>query len=1118
MRLMAAIATLLAAAAWSAAAHAATPFVLDQTEGARDAAVAIDAEGTAHVVWNLNRTTAQGGDVLVYCQVPRNKRACATKKTFALKDGDTAGPRVFLRGDRVVLVSHRCCSQPLPGSKNWILISDDGGSTFSQEWTGTNGMGGDAELGPGPFSLSTVNVQSFGARFQVVPLRLPTGQKPVEQIANLGANAPIAHAWFDGTVAFVDPLTPLVGMAGGGQVLVRRFGGGTAYNDVGSWGPFLEVADGDDPSLVGLQDGRKGVFAFVRAGQPGRQQYVVRRWHDAARTFGAPTGVSEVGSPLFGEFTQDATGRLHAAWHNNLDDSLRYRSSKAGGAWKPSERLATKEQTDDEAFFDLEIGSARDGGGLIVWGRGPVRAVQFGPTGPIGGGDEEGNDCVEQLTVGVATILAREGCLTKTGDRYTTTKDLRVNGVDLEPNGVTVTIDKGDRTLSSVAAVRAKVGNVVLGSKKLAWRFPTASGSKIADLAGNPATFDTGAAGTSLLGLDVSGYTTITLLSGGRAQIPDVNLTLPQPFGSLVGSDVTGAVLLRTSNDGGLELNGLSIHIQDVWLGIAEIESFDIKFVGDPFLLYGKTSLLLPVVQSRLGIEFQLREGDFDYGKATLEFTNPAQLPVATDVLLKKIGFEVQKGHECGHPTKIGGSVSLAVGPTVGSFALIRVDGSVSYSFPQSTCNLPGVLDVKGEGYLVGIKVATLQSRFTTDLQLTFSTRVELGGDSAGVSVALEGGVDIPQGTFYAAGEANIRLAGVDVFTAKSIVSSVGMAACGQVGPVAAGFEYRWGGSFEPDWPPVCDVDLDDFKPAGFLALHAYTSPVGLSVPAVARATRATFTLPAGLPVAEVRLDGAGAAPGFVLTGPNGLHVEHAGEGAPLGRGAGFAVFAAGAADRTFVSITAPAAGVYTVADGAGPAIANVSIANGLPEPSVRGNLRRAASGAFVLSFSARAVKDQVLRIVEDGPGVHNVLLVTPRAEGSIRFVPSAGPAGRRTIEALVESDGMPRARIRLAEFTYRRPVLGRPRGVRIARRGTTLVVTWRAAAGASRYAVRYALRDGRRGTDLVRARRYVLRNVPGIDSGTIWVSAVARDNRAGTAVVAKLKAKPLKPRVRRTR
>ena len=88
---------------------------------------------------------------------------------------------------------------------------------------------------------------------------------------------------------------------------------------------------------------------------------------------------------------------------------------------------------------DIDVAAAPDGGGVAVWRSrdGKIHAIRFGPTGPIGGGNdgEEPGDCVDEVTVGVAVVLAKDGCLKRVGDKYTAPGDIRVNGVDLDASG-----------------------------------------------------------------------------------------------------------------------------------------------------------------------------------------------------------------------------------------------------------------------------------------------------------------------------------------------------------------------------------------------------------------------------------------------------------------------------------------------------------------------------------------------------------------------------------------------------------------------------------------------------------------------------------------------------------
>jgi hypothetical protein len=49
--------------------------------------VAVDQEGTAHVVWNEVAGNTQA-DILHYCQVPRGARSCQHEQTFVPPEAD----------------------------------------------------------------------------------------------------------------------------------------------------------------------------------------------------------------------------------------------------------------------------------------------------------------------------------------------------------------------------------------------------------------------------------------------------------------------------------------------------------------------------------------------------------------------------------------------------------------------------------------------------------------------------------------------------------------------------------------------------------------------------------------------------------------------------------------------------------------------------------------------------------------------------------------------------------------------------------------------------------------------------------------------------------------------
>jgi hypothetical protein len=112
---------------------------------------------------------------------------------------------------------------------------------------------------------------------------------------------------------------------------------------------------------------------------------------------------------------------------------------------------------------------------------------------------------------------------------------------------------------------------------------------------------------------------------------------------------------------------------------------------------------------------------------------------------------------------------------------------------------------------------------------------------------------------------------------------------------------------------------------------------------------------------------------------------------------------------------------------------------------------------------------------------------------GAIHFVPGYGPSGRRAIEALIERDGVPRLRTRIA--TYQAPAPRRPgqvTGLRVTRHRTTLRIRWRSAPLVAQYLVRVDLSNGRSLVRLVTSRAHAL-----------TLTAIAKRTRARVAITA---------------
>jgi hypothetical protein len=98
---------------------------------------------------------------------------------------------------------------------------------------------------------------------------------------------------------------------------------------------------------------------------------------------------------------------------------------------------------------------------------------------------------------------------------------------------------------------------------------------------------------------------------------------------------------------------------------------------------------------------------------------------------------------------------------------------------------------------------------------------------------------------------------------------------------------------------------------------------------------------------------------------------------------------------------------------------------------------------------------------VERGARTYSVIGRARGARGRIRFTPADGRRGRRDVLAVVERDGVVVRSLRVARYEAPSPARpGRPRAVRVTRRGGTVVVRWRGVPGVRTYAVTLQLRN----------------------------------------------------------
>jgi hypothetical protein len=972
LRRIAAPAILISLALPGAVAHAAVPVVLDASPAATSPAVAVGQDGTAYLAWNQRRAPGQS-DVTHYCRIPRGARACTSRRALvappeAGQGGlDSAGPQVLVPdADTVVVLAQRCCRARLEA---WT--STDGGVSFgAPREIGSNAPSGGAALGPGGFAASTITSgEAGGTFFQAAPLQSGTevATPPASDRADVGDLGGGASASEGGSVAFLDPLTPIAAFGDGSRVYSRRFGGGLDFNSLAGWDPPTVVDRGSAPRLA---SGPKGVFLLYRT--PGAApRLVVRRW-DGTSFAGAPVDVAD-GSGA-SDFFADAGGRLHVVFTSGAPPAttLSQRVSDDGVVWQDQTVLATP--VGATAVSELHAGAASDGGGFAVWdvpGSG-VSAVRFGPDGPLS------PDCVPSVRVGGTVARALDGCWVRSGSAYRTPGGLTLNGIRLSRRGSRFTLVPSRRSLVSDRPVRVSFGGLVLSAgQRIAWRLPASGSGSLRELAGGQA---------SLAAPSVSG------------------LALRAVYPSLA--------------PGG----GATVRVPASRLGLARLRPFALRLGAAPMSLTAVTQLLVPGSRAVLPVALTIANGGLAAVVADASFSSPLALPAG--VRLSSESWRLATVDVCGRQT-LAGPASLALGAARRSVApILTLDGAASLRLSGASCLAPSALSSDGTGRLRDLPAGPLSLRTTSVGGATFSGALAGPPELAGqVDVAGEfgGGLDPATGAWYATGAAAGSLPGLGVLggtggaggSASVVMSGDGARVCGTVAsadpavPVlAGGYHYRWGQPPLVDYPG-CAGDTASFVAAG-------PGDDGLA-----------FTVPAKAASVTVRIDGSLGAPDALLVDPGGQTLASAVAPAAGVTGAGFASVRVDPQARTYFLLTRPRAGRWLVRSQPGSRSQVIAAASAvaIAAPALSGTVR-IHGGRRELTYRLAARPGQTVTAFERGGGVSRSLGRLASGAHTLTFVPARGTTTRHDVIAIVESGGIPRTRIVIARYSA--PIVAR--------------------------------------------------------------------------------------------
>lgn len=635
--------------------------------------------------------------------------------------------------------------------------------------------------------------------------------------------------------------------------------------------------------------------------------------------------------------------------------------------------------------------------------------------------------CASKLALGP---VAMKGCVYEFPDRWVALGEVSLNGLEVTPVGeARVVMDLKPLRLTAIGAVRIKFGELTLFEGQVSWHLaggpilltiPQGQTYKNFDMAGGAALTFNAAAGVA--SVELAAGVELKRVDPTPLALPDQKPTISGEFKAVATLD-------------GVRLDSMTVEGKYLAIGLplTRLEVKDFKLVykqvpqGDLFT--GTASIGPPLGPAYQG-EVTLLNGEF--AGAGIEFKD-LNIPVPSPPAPPGIYFQRAGLRFVMAPAlEMEGVAGVSLGPSIRGVSAVRVDGSIKYQ-SEGAC--------KGRGTKGATMTVSGELRFmdSEDSKGPFGTGYvcwQPGGNllSAGGTLAaelwgwsFEGSVDGFVDGRHAAtltGLATLRSPFDDVpglpkpppsHRARAILSEIGLGACyegdapglGQPGTNGESgnwmrFGMMWKFGEFPRWG--CDLEAFRTVNASLSRLHSAARPA------------ATTSLPSGLPGAAFAVTGDGGPPKLRITGPGGVVIE-ANDVSRATKGAGWLAFPDPVNGITYVIVTAPTGGRWSVESlGGNPRIAKVEVARGLPEPQVFGTVTGEGEER-VLTWTARKIAGQRIRFFEEGDDVARLIGESDAASGTLRFVPAAaGSAGRR-ITAVIDQDGLPRARMEVAAF-----------------------------------------------------------------------------------------------------
>jgi hypothetical protein len=764
--------------------------------------------------------------------------------------------------------------------------------------------------------------------------------------------------------------------------------------------------------------------------------------------------------------------------------------------------------------------------------------------------------CIQKLDFAISEFTT-DGCFSKVSaspEQWATTDRVTLNGIPFADSGqrflitFPTTAEPGGHVTSAAGAIQ--LDRFVPFSGSIDWSLP-------AGKQGDEGTLHEVAVPSfaTLFKLRIAGSVAIKIgwdANGEHYATFPLNVELPPAFTagpSRFAGGVSGAASLRADSTG-VHYDGLKIAVKDVWVGQLKVPEACFSYVpaggqavapcatpeldGAPYLTCnddvnsdrwdGNAVIQLPTAsETKLAAFGGLSNGNVSKLGGFVDGLGTT-VPIVPGVFLNRIGVGLCLNPP---PFKLRGDVGItALG---GKFT---VNGHVLYT--DATETSPWSVEVGGSAAIADTTLGTGSVTFNAwgDVGFALHAGIDLKG-VASVEGDIGGWVEPRNNTFSVSGSVKGCIASVICAKAMGLISSSGVAGCIDAGSITidvpsnakegpfgfgsisfttrketiylkAGFGYKFGSGKVNLLGNSCDLTPYDAARSA----SAHSAAAGISEK-VARGEQA----------AALRIHGTNGPPKVVVHGPGGTTITSPATGS-ASQSKGHYVLAENKSDgTTSVLLIKPAAGTWTVtaAPGATSTPTRVDRSSFQAPSALFGQLRKVGAGRREAAVAYAVPAGATVSLVERGKGIAHTLVKTvhgTRCRGAkalpdgrrllcarVKFTPSRGPGGTRTLQAVVSRGGLPLTSKDLVKFTVPRETApAKPGALKARRVGGALVVAFPAAARASRYTVTAVLQDGRRlGFDLAGSCRAVrIPSVPLGDAATVKVAGVRYDLRVG--------------------